>query len=116
MNEVRRRLGLGLERLRLFAAIAEHEHVARAAAELGMSQPALSAQLRVLEREVGSALVQPSGRGVRLTDAGHVVHRSARRVNAAVASLEEEVAALRGLARGHLRLGASQTIAAYLLA
>lgn len=100
----------------MFAAIADHEHVSRAAAELGMSQPALSAQLRVLEREVGVALVQPSGRGVRLTDAGHVVHRYARRVNAAVASLEEEVAALRGLARGHLRLGASQTIAAYLLA
>jgi DNA-binding transcriptional LysR family regulator len=111
-----RRPGPGLERLRLFATIAEHEHVSRAAAELGMSQPALSAQLRVLEREVGVALVQPSGRGVRLTDAGRVVHRYARRVNAAVASLEEEVAALRGLARGHLRLGASQTIASYLLA
>ncbi|MFZ0215440.1 MAG: LysR substrate-binding domain-containing protein, partial [Candidatus Dormiibacterota bacterium] len=116
MSDRRRRQRFGLERLRLFAAVAEHEHVSRAAAELGMSQPGLSAQIRVLERELGVALVQPSGRGVRLTDAGQVVDRYARRVNAAATSLEEEVAAIRGLARGHLRMGASETVAAYLLA
>lgn len=57
-------------RLRAFAVVAELSHVGQAAERLGLTQPALSQQLRLLEREVGTALVRRVGRGIGLTEAG----------------------------------------------
>jgi DNA-binding transcriptional LysR family regulator len=56
--------------LRYFQAIARHQHLTRAARELGVTQPALSAMLKKLEKHVGTPLVHRSGRGVALTEPG----------------------------------------------
>src|SRR5216684_2841543 len=87
----------------------------RAARELGVSQPALSAMLKKLEAEVGAELLHRTGRGVELTDAGRVFLQHAedtlRRAEAAVESVRQLV----GLERGSIRVGAGATATSYLL-
>ena len=81
--------GLNLHHLRCFLAVAERGGVTAAAASLGLAQPTISKQVRELERAVGRTLLEREGRGVRLTDAGRLVHRYARDIF----SLEEELVA-----------------------
>lgn len=87
----------------------------RAAKSLGVTQPALSAMLKKLEREVGTELVHRGGRGVQLTEAGRVFLQHAedalRRVDAGVQSVRE----LLGLERGSIRVGGGATATTYLL-
>lgn len=94
------------ERLRVFAAVAEHGSVTAAAAALHITGPAVTQQIRKLERETHSRLVEPDGRGIRLTAAGHVLAGSARRVAATVAEAERDLATLHGHVVGPLRIGA----------
>lgn len=101
--------------LRYFIAIARAGHMTRAARALGVSQPALSAMLRKLETEAGAALLDRTGRGVELTDAGRVFLRHAEesvaRADAGVRAVRELV----GLQAGSLRVGGGATATTYLL-
>jgi DNA-binding transcriptional LysR family regulator len=69
---------LDLARLRYFVAVAEELHFTRAAVRLSIAQPALSLQIRRLERDVGTRLFERTPRSVRLTDAGALLLRHAR--------------------------------------
>ncbi|OLM18708.1 putative LysR-family transcriptional regulator [Pseudonocardia sp. Ae707_Ps1] len=93
------------ERLRVFAAVAEHGSVGAAAAALHITGPAVTQQLRKLERETGTRVVEPDGRGIRLTAAGHVLAGHARSVAAAVADAERDLAGLHDDVAGPLRIG-----------
>ncbi|MFC0385844.1 LysR substrate-binding domain-containing protein [Muricoccus vinaceus] len=87
-------------RLSYFVAVAHELHVGRAAEALGMTQPALTQQLRVLEAEIGVALVRRVGRGIALTEAGSALLPEAR------AALEQEahaIAIARRVGRGEAR-------------
>jgi molybdate transport repressor ModE-like protein len=64
---------MNLERLRVLQAVARHGSVTAAAAELHVTTSAVSQQLSKLERESGAILVERSGRGIRLTDAAHLL-------------------------------------------
>ncbi|MEO0611653.1 MAG: LysR family transcriptional regulator, partial [Planctomycetota bacterium] len=90
-------------------------HLTRAAERLGVTQPALSAMLKKLELEVGAPLLDRTGRGVDLTDAGRVflehAEASVRRAEEAVASVRELV----GLEAGSIRVGGGATAVAHLL-
>ncbi|WP_149537061.1 LysR family transcriptional regulator [Siccirubricoccus phaeus] len=108
-------MALNLHLLRLFAAVAAHGGFSRAAAALHLSQPAISKGVRELEGRLGSPLLERGPGGVRLTEAGQVLARHAATLFAAERAAEEELAALAGLDRGTLHLGASTTIATYLL-
>ncbi|HEX4247246.1 MAG TPA: LysR substrate-binding domain-containing protein [Pseudonocardia sp.] len=97
---------LSLTRLRVLAAVAEHGSVTAAAAALHYAQPSVSHHLTRLEAETGAVLVRRVGRGVRLTDAGHLLAARAieilGRVEAAQAELDEHS----GLRAGRVRLAA----------
>lgn len=80
-----------LRHLRYFLAVAEEGNVTRAAARLFVAQPALSRQIRELERQVGSTLFERSPRGVVLTEAGHRLIPSAMRAVAAFDDLLDDI-------------------------
>lgn len=108
-------MSLNLHHLRVFAAVAEQRGFSRAAAALRLSQPAVSKAVRQLERQIGVPLVERAGRASRLTAAGEQLAARARELFGVEAAAEEELRALRGLEVGSLRVGASTTIATYML-
>lgn len=108
-------MSLNLQALRVFVAVVDRGGFSRAAAVLHLSQPAVSKAVAGLEREVGLPLLERGARGVRLTEGGAALHARARELFAVERSAEEELRALRGLDAGVLRIGASTTVATYLL-
>ncbi|QIG40405.1 LysR family transcriptional regulator [Microbacterium sp. 4R-513] len=111
---------LDVQSLRIVKAIGDEGSITAAAAALGYSQPAVSQQLKRLEGRLGVALVERAGRSVRLTEAGRVLARHAPAVTTALDAAAGELAELRGLRAGRVRLAgfpsASPTIVPRLLA
>lgn len=111
---------LDVQTLRVMKAIADEGSITAAAASLGYSQPAVSQQLRKLEQRLGVPVIERVGRGVRLTEAGRVLARHAPAVTTALDAAAGELAELRGLRAGRVRLvafpSASPTVVPRLLA
>ena len=104
-----------LRQLRYFVAVAEELHFGRAAARVGIAQPALSQQVRRLESMVGSELLTRSTRSVALTPAGSALLPHARR---SLAEADQAVVAAGRAARGeigHLTVGFIETAAVSLI-
>jgi len=108
-------MSINLHHLRLFAAVVEHGGFTKAAAQLGLSQPAISKSLGEFERSLNVRLIDRSGRTPRLTQAGQALHARAREIFGVERLAERELREIRGLKRGRLRVAASPTIATYLL-
>ncbi|HET9156790.1 MAG TPA: LysR substrate-binding domain-containing protein [Myxococcaceae bacterium] len=106
-------MALNLNSLRLFLAVATHGGFSRAARVTGVSQPAISKAVRLLEQQSGAQLLVRAPSGVVLTDAGQLLLEHARALFAEERSAEERLESLRGLRRGVLRVGGSTTLAAY---
>jgi DNA-binding transcriptional LysR family regulator len=106
---------MNLNHLALFHAVADTGSMTMAAERLGISQPAVSKQVKEFEKALGVGLFDRLGRGIRLTQAGELLAEYARRVFALVREGERAVADLVGLDRGRLTVGASTTIGSYLL-
>lgn len=104
-----------LEQLRVFAAVAERQHVTRAAEALNMAQSAASAAIAALEGRHGAKLFHRVGRGIELTEAGTLFLVEAKAVLARAEAAELVLSELGGLKRGTLLVQASQTIASYWL-
>ena len=103
-----------LRQLRYLAALARHRHFGRAAEDCAISQPALSMQVRELEREIGAALVERRPGGIALTDTGLDVAQRAEQILAATRDLVD-FARHRDVLSGALRLGIIPTLAPYVL-
>ncbi|GAA4069988.1 LysR family transcriptional regulator [Streptomyces shaanxiensis] len=93
--------------LRYFVTVAEELHFTRAAERLYVSQPALSKQVRALERQLGVELFRRDPQGVTLTDAGTALLPHARRVLDAWSEGSAAMEAARAAARGTLVVGMS---------
>jgi len=104
-----------LEQLKSFAAVARCGSFTRAAEELHLTQPAVSAQILALERDYDARLLDRIGKRVEITEPGRVVLAAAQDVLRRVDELGEEMRDIEGLQRGRLRLGASLIVGIYLL-
>ena len=102
-------------RLVVFRTVAEQLSFRKAAEELYLTQPAVSLQIKALEEDLGTQLFDRTGRHIKLTAAGRVLLEYAEQVNALLVQAEHELAALSGNHAGQLALGASSTIAQYVL-
>ncbi|MCS6288071.1 MAG: transcriptional regulator CynR [Nitrospira sp.] len=101
--------------LRYFLAVADALHFTKAAEGLPVSQPALSAQIKQLEQEVGVPLFDRVGRSVQLTRAGSIFREHARRALREMELAQMAIAEEEGLQRGTLTVGVVQTVNAYLI-
>ena len=107
---------LDLTDLRAFARIAELGSLSGAARALGMPKSSASRSLARLEAAAGSALIERSTRHLRLTDAGRLLQRHARRILDDVAEAENALTGLIGVPSGTLRVSVGFTFAVALLA
>src|SRR5580704_6757125 len=103
-----------LRQLRYLASLARHRHFGRAADECAVTQPALSMQVRELEREIGTQLVERRPGDIALTETGCEVARRAEHILAATRDLVD-FARHRDVLSGRLRLGIIPTLAPYVL-
>lgn len=104
-----------IHQLRLLTAVIEQGGFSRAAEALGLSQPAISHQLKALSTAVGIPVVEVIGRRVQLTQAGQLLYEHAKRILAEFAAAGAALDELRGLQQGSLRLAGDTTVGIYVL-
>jgi len=105
-----------LQQLNYFVAAAQTRHFTRAAELVGVAQPTLSKQLRVLEDELETPLFDRTPSGATLTQAGQVLLPFASRILSDADTARRQLQELAGLRRGRLRLGATPSLTTGLLA
>jgi DNA-binding transcriptional LysR family regulator len=98
-------MNVTLRQLKVFAAVAQHGSLSRAAESLHLTPAAVSMQIRELERQVGLPMLDRGGRGVSLTVAGEYVLAYARKMLAMLKEAEDLMARFRGVTGGQLRVG-----------
>jgi LysR family transcriptional regulator, transcriptional activator of the cysJI operon len=102
-------------RLKVFRSVCDHLSFRRAAEELHLTQPAVTQQIKALEDELSTRLLDRTGGRVALTAAGRILHKRANELAELAAVTQEELASLSGEHSGLLRVGASTSIAHYVL-
>lgn len=98
-----------LRQLQIFRAVAQDLSYTRAAEVLNLTQPAVFTQVRHLEEQIGSPLIERIGKRLYLTAAGVAVQAAARTVLQEIDRLDMELAELQGMVRGRLRLAVVST-------
>src|SRR5919202_2825165 len=93
--------------LAAFCEVVDRKSFSQAAERLGVTQPAVSLQVRSLEKRLNTRLLDRSGRTVEPTEAGRRLYRAAQRMLSVEGQLLEELAGDEGDIRGELTLGAS---------
>ncbi|MEL6997601.1 MAG: LysR family transcriptional regulator [Pseudomonadota bacterium] len=103
-----------LRDMELLAALGRNMHFARAAAECGISQPAFSARIRNLERDLGAPIVKRGNRFMGFTQEGEIALRWAHRMIADAQGLRQEIQQSRGVLSGKLVIGSVPTALSYI--
>jgi len=106
---------VSVHQLRLLTAVMERGGFTRAAEALGLSQPAISHQLKALTEAIGTPVVEVIGRRVRLTQAGDLLYEHAKRILAEFEAAGSALDDLRGLHRGRLSVAGDTTVGIYVL-
>ncbi|QJD80811.1 LysR family transcriptional regulator [Spirosoma rhododendri] len=102
-------------RLTVFYTVAKRLSFTKAAAELFVTQPAITKHIQELESQLGMALFDRRGNQISLTTAGNVLLRHAETIMGVYRQIEFDLNAMKGQPGGRLRLGASSTIAQYVI-
>lgn len=108
-------MAFDIQHFEAFTAVARHGSLGRAAAVLNVTQPALSRMIRRLEDNVGAALFERHTKGMKLTEIGEALLPHANLVEREGRQAREDIDALRGLAKGTIRVGAVASIACFVL-
>ena len=103
---------LDARRLEVLRAVAEHGSFSAAAEALSFTQPAVSKQIAALERQAGTALLERTPRGVRLTQAGSLLVDHAAAIAERLSAAQAQLEALTSLETGRLRMAAFPTAVA----
>jgi DNA-binding transcriptional LysR family regulator len=98
-----------LRQLKVFETVARHLSFSRAAAELHLSQPAVSMQVKSLEDQAGLALFEQIGKRIFLTEAGEELHRRSHAIARELAEGQEALDAMRGVSHGRLSIALVST-------
>ena len=101
--------------LKYFETIADYGHVGKAAEHLFLTQPALTRAVRRLEEDLGAALFERSGRGIKLTPMGAMLLEKAKTLRHIVDDTQRELRDFAQGNAGHIRLGCSPTVGSWLL-
>lgn len=97
-----------LRHMEAFCVVAQEMQVTKAAKRLKIAQPALTHQIRLLERALGQQLVRPKGRGIELTPAGAFFHKEAEALLVQLHNVQLQVKEIARGERGHLRIGVTE--------
>src|ERR1700736_746351 len=106
---------LNLHQLATFQVVAKHCSFVRAAEELHFSQPAVSAQIRHLEKNLGVKLFDQIGRKTHLTQAGEELYLYSQKIFSVIEETLEIIEALRSPQYGRLSVGADTTVGSYVI-
>ncbi|MBI4318334.1 MAG: LysR family transcriptional regulator [Chloroflexi bacterium] len=104
-----------LHQLQVFYVVATRQSMAKAAEELYLHQSSVSLQISRLEKHYGVALLERTGRGVRVTEAGKVVYETARKIFQILHETQDGVDELRSLQAGHLNIAANWPMGLHIL-
>lgn len=106
---------MDVRQLEMFRAVVEAGSFTAAAQRLHVSQSAISRQLQLLERELGTLLLQRSGRGVTLTPEGHMLLATANRIRRDMQEVVAQISDAQTLQRGMISLGGGMTVCLHIL-
>jgi len=106
---------MSMDQLRSLVEVARRGAITSAARALGLTQPALTRRIQLLEEEFGTPLLSRSQKGVRLTELGQLVEAESRGLLERYDHLKQEVAAHLRLERGSVRIGGGATAVSFLL-
>ncbi|MFJ7684346.1 LysR family transcriptional regulator [Peribacillus butanolivorans] len=98
---------MDLRLLEYFLAICEEMHFTKAAEKLGISQPTLSQQIRILESNIGTPLFHRVGKKIFMTEAGQILIQRAQRIFSELNQVRNEINELKDLQRGKITIGSS---------
>ncbi len=102
-------LPLSLRQLQVFESVARHLNHSRAAAELFLSQPAVSMQIKQAEQTIGMPLFEQAGKQIFLTEAGRELLHYARSILSLMQEMELVFGEMKGLEHGHLSIAVVST-------
>ncbi|QUS54915.1 hydrogen peroxide-inducible genes activator [Pseudovibrio brasiliensis] len=106
---------LTFKQLRYFVAVQQHGHFGNAAEEVCVSQPALSMQIRDLEKELGLCLIERNARSIRLTPEGEEIAKRANQILREMQDLKAYAEHAASPLSGTIRLGVIPSLAPYIL-
>lgn len=106
---------ISLNQLQVFCRVVESRSVTKVARERGIAQPAVTAQLRSLERRIGARLIHFNGKSMELSEAGEVVYAWARSVLDRTHGARRLIAEIGAGSRGSVVVGASLSVGNYVL-
>jgi DNA-binding transcriptional LysR family regulator len=104
-----------LGQIEAFVQVAQHRSFSKAAEALFLTQPSVTARIQSLERDLGEALFERNGRGVRMTEMGAAFLPFARRALKALQDGRDSIEGMRNLEIGSLKLGSALTVSTYVL-
>lgn len=106
---------ISLHNLKVFCRVVRHQSVTRAAEELHIAQPAVTAHVRALERKLGARLVVRQGRTIEISEAGRTLHAWASDMLNQYRDLERRLRGYSDGERGSAVISASMTVGSYIL-
>ncbi|MEO5355668.1 MAG: LysR family transcriptional regulator, partial [Nitrospirae bacterium YQR-1] len=102
-------------KLRVFCTVAELKSFSKASEIIHLTQPAVSAQIQVIEEYYGTKLFDRTTNSIALTPAGEILYRYAKDILSLYGDAEKKICKITGLTKGSIRVGASLTIGNYLI-